>query len=142
MMEVGPIENGSLMAHPPRTAKPVKRSLSPRARKTALVRFTRRATDLFLRYVAAGRSTKELSRAVQKLSDDIDSWSDLWGLRDIRTTTKMVKQTGDGGWTCKNCEWIMVSRGRLCFLVGCDPEWKQCSYICIELPKDPNYPVS
>lgn len=130
------------MARPPSTKKPVKRSLSPRARKTALVRFTRRATDLFLAYVAAGCSTKELSRDVQKLSDDINSWCDRWGLNDIRATTEMVKQTGDGDWTCKNCEWIMVSLGRICFLVGCDPEWKNCSYICIELPKDPNFPVS
>jgi hypothetical protein len=125
-----------------RAAKPVVRSLSSRARKTALARFTRRTTDLFLGYVAAGRSSPKLIRAVRKLRDDIDSWGDRWGRKDIRTTAALVKQTGDGEWTCKNCGWIMVSMGRLCFLVGCDPEWKNCSYICIELPKDPNYPVS
>jgi hypothetical protein len=129
------------MAHnlgksPRRAAKPARRSLSPLARKTALARFTRRTTDLFLAYVAVGRSTPTLSRAVRKLRDDIDSWRDSYGRKDIRTTAAMVKQTGNGDWTCKNCEWIMVSRGRLCFLVGCDRQSKSCSYICIEPPKN------
>lgn len=45
------------------------------------------------------------------------------------------------GWTCDSCQWITVSLGRICFLVGCDPEWNNCSSICINLPKD-DFPVS
>src|SRR5262245_55641867 len=65
-----------------RAAKPVRGSLSPRARKLALARFSRRAADLVLGYVAAGRSTPKLSRAVRRLKDDINSWGDRWGRKD------------------------------------------------------------
>jgi hypothetical protein len=126
-----------------RSAKPALRLLSAQARKTALARFARRTADLFLGYVVAGRSTPKLSRAVRKLKDDIDSWCDLWGRKHIRATatTKTQKGGGSGEWTCKNCEWVMVSLGRLCFLVGCDPEYKECDYVCIDLPRDPDFPV-
>lgn len=35
----------------------------------------------------------------------------------------------------------MVSLGRICFIVGCDPEWNNCSYICFTVPKE-DFPVS
>lgn len=121
----------------------LKRNSKVTARKSprdpALMRLTRRVGHLTLAYVAAGRATPK--KAVRKLKDDIDVWSRRTGRRDLRAISMMQQQAGNGPWTCKNCDWIMFSLGRSCFLVECNPEWKMCGYICFTLPKDPG-PVS
>ena len=111
-----------------------RRPLSQRARNAALAQFTRRVTDLVLGYVAAGRSTAKLRRAVLQLKDDINSWRASTGQKDIRATDSALTKPPNGTWTCANCDLVMVSRGRLCFLVGCDPAYRNCSYVCIDLP--------
>ena len=96
-----------------------------------------------LGYVAAGEATPKLKQAVRALKSDIDDWRDRTGGTDLRATSARLNDNTDpDDWTCDRCDWIMPSMGRICFLVGCDPEYNQCSYICITLPKDPNYPVS
>ena len=73
---------------------------------------------------------------------EIDAWRGGTGRRDFRAVlTKRKKPNGMPGWTCDSCQWITVSLGQICFLVGCDPEWNNCSSICINLPKD-DFPVS
>jgi hypothetical protein len=118
-----------------------KGSLSDRAVGLALRRFRRRATDLVLDYVATGRLTPKLKRTVLQLRTDVDSWNARTGHKDIRATESQKKAhmgltSDDDSWICRNCQVIMVSRGRLCFLVGCDPAWNQCSYVCLELPRN------
>ena len=110
------------------------RALSRRARKTVLARLTRRVTDLVLAYVAAGRLTRKLGRAALALKEDIDSARTSLGPRGIRAISSTLTKPPDGTWTCSNCELIMVSRGRLCFLVGCDPRYRNCSYVCVVMP--------
>ena len=115
------------------------------ARKRSSVqvaRFKRRVADLVLKYVAVGRATPELEKNVMKLKKDIDVWRKRTGRSDLRATRSRLRNTDDDDWSCSECEWIMVSMGRICFLVGCDPAFNNCSYICITLPRDPDYPVS
>jgi hypothetical protein len=119
------------------SVKPTRaRPPSHRAVATALARFKQRAADLVLAYALAGRSTVKLRRAARQFKDDIDAWGARTGLRDIRAGhSTMTKWPDDDDWTCdKNCDLIMVSRGRLCFLVGCNPAYKNCSYVCVDLP--------
>lgn len=116
-----------------------KGSLSDRALGLALRRFRRRATDLVLDYVATGRLNQRIKRTVLQLKADVDSWNARTGHKDIRATVSKKKAhmgltSDDPSWTCRYCDVIMISRGRLCFLVGCDPAWSQCSYVCLELP--------
>jgi hypothetical protein len=107
-----------------------------------MARLIRRVAALTVAYVAARRATPELKKAVLKLKVDVDAWRDRTGRRDFRAVmTSREKPNGIPGWTCKSCEWIMVSLGRICFIVGCDPEWNLCSYICFTMPKD-DFPVS
>lgn len=113
-----------------------KRRVSERAIGLALRRFRRRATELVLDYVGAGRLTAKIKRTVLQLKDDVESWNARTGLKDVRATDARLSRDDDGDWTCRNCDIVMVSRGRLCFLVGCDPAWKQCSYVCLELPRN------
>jgi uncharacterized protein YhdP len=115
-----------------------RRSLSQRALKAALARFTRRVTDLVLAYAAAGRLTRKLGRATLQLKDDIDSWRARTGRNDIRATHSTLTSPENGTWTCDNCALIIVSLRRLCFLVGCDEKDHNCSYACIELPRNHN----
>lgn len=111
-------------------------------RDLELARLRRRVAALTVDYVAARRATPKLKASVVRLKQDIDAWRGRTGRRDFRAVaTTRKKPNGIPGWTCDSCSWIMVSLGRICFLVGCDPEWNQCSYICIDLPKD-NLPVS
>lgn len=114
---------------------------SKSTRTAAQVRLTRRVADLAVSYIGAGRATPKLQKAVGRLKDDIEAWRDRTGNRDLRATTMTRRIANEGEWTCKRCDWIMFSLGRICFLVGCDPEWKSCSYICFNLPKEP-LPVS
>ena len=113
--------------------RPSKHRPSDRAVGLALRRFKRRAADLVLGYVAAGRLTSTLKRTVLQLKGDIDSWNDRTGLKDIRVTESKLT-SDDPSWTCRYCDLIMVSRGRLCFLVGCEPTQQRCDYTCIEPP--------
>lgn len=125
-----------------RVAKsPRKESRSDRALKAATARFTRRATALVLAYTDAMRLTPKLKRGVAKLKADVDAWRARSGRDEIRvkpTKTKTymgIWPEGDDEWTCSNnCALIMISRGRICLLVGCDPAYKNCSYDCIEMP--------
>lgn len=120
-----------------RIVKPAqRRSLSGRARKAAVSRFTRRVTGLVLAYAVAGRRTRKLGRAALQLKDDIDSWRARSGQKDIRATQSTLTMPPNGTWTCDECALIMVSRGRLCFLVGCNPQFRNCSYVCIDLPRN------
>jgi hypothetical protein len=118
----------------PAVKRTQKRSLSQRAVKAALGRFTRRVTDLVLAYAKAGKLKPQLSRAALQLIADIQSWGEGSGHKDIRATDSALTKPPDDSWTCDNCDVIMVSRGRLCFLVGCDPAYRNCSYVCIVLP--------
>jgi hypothetical protein len=114
-----------------------KRAPSDRAVTLALTRFKRRAADLVVDYAIAGRSTRKLQRTVRQLKADIDSWGDSTGLTDIRAGySTLTKPPDDDTWTCDNCDIVIVSLRRLCFLVGCDPAYKNCSYVCLELPKN------
>lgn len=107
-----------------------------------MARLVRRLAALTVAYVAARRATPRLKKAAAKLKTDVDAWRGRTGRRDFRAVqTKRQKPNGMPGWTCASCEWIMVSRGRICFLVGCDPEWNNCSYICFTVPKE-DFPVS
>jgi len=122
-----------------KTKRPVvkptqKRSLRSRPLKAELVRFTRRARDLVVAYGAVGRLTPRLRRAALQLKADIDSWGASSGQKRIRAIDSTLTKPPDDSWTCDNCELIMVSRGRLCFLVGCDPAYRNCSYVCLERP--------
>jgi len=45
----------------------------------------------------------------------------------------LVPHSVDGGGTC-NRAIVIISLGRLCFLVGCDPRYKECDYACLERP--------
>ncbi len=110
-------------------------------RDPELKRLTRRLADLTLAYVAAGKATPALTKTVAALRADVDAWRRTTGRRDFRAVKTRMRQQGDDGWTCAQCEWIMTSMGRVCFLVECDPEWNMCGYICFTFPKDPG-PVS
>ena len=115
-------------------------------RNPALARLRRRTADLAVDYITAGRATPTLQESVRRLRRDVDSWRGDTGRKDIGATAMQLRNNDDG-WTCDRCEWIMFSTppggmGRICFLVGCDPEWNNCSYICITLPRDPDYPVA
>src|SRR5262245_15860543 len=99
----------------------------------APARLVRRLGNLTLSYVSARGTPTALQQAVVKLKDDVDVWGKRTGRRDLRAFERRMRG-GGSGWSCRDCEWIMVSRGRLCFLVGCDPEYKNCSYICFDLP--------
>lgn len=125
---------------------PVAKSARGRAaappRDAEMVRLIRRVGPLPLAYVAARRATPKLKKAAGKLKVEIDAWRGGTGRRDFRAVlTKRKKPNGMPGWTCDSCQWITVSLGQICFLVGCDPEWNNCSSICINLPKD-DFPVS
>lgn len=114
-----------------------------RAHKTQLNRLRRRTADLMLAYVGAGEATEKLKAAVVKLKTDIDGWRDESGRSDIRATKSRLRSNDEpDDWSCDSCRWITISMGRLCFLVACDPDWNNCSYICITPPPDPNFPVS
>jgi hypothetical protein len=114
-----------------------KRGPSDRAVALALARFKRRAADLVVDYAIAGRSTRKLQRSVLALKADIDSWGEKTGLTDIRSrAVTLTAPPDDDTWTCANCDIVMVSLKRLCFLVACDPAYKNCSYVCLELPKN------
>lgn len=112
---------------------------SDRELEAALARFNHQARRLVLAYMEEDRLTPTLRRDAQKLHDDVNAWRSRTGRDEIRVTRSTVKAlerftAPDDEWTCSNCEWIMVSRGRLCFLVGCDPAYKNCSYVCMEKP--------
>jgi hypothetical protein len=118
-------------------AQPRPRTPSDRAVALALARFKRRAADLVVDYAIAGRSTAKVRRSTLQLKADIDSWGDRTGLTDIRAGhSTLTAPPDDDTWTCANCDIVMVSLKRLCFLVGCDPANKNCSYVCLELPKN------
>lgn len=107
-----------------------------------MARLIRRVAALTVAYVAARRATPRLKQAAAKLKTDVDAWRGRTGRRDFRAVlTKRKKPNGIPGWTCASCEWIMVSLGRICFIVGCDPAWNNCSYICFTVPKE-DFPVS
>jgi hypothetical protein len=128
----------SAAPRPPKGGAPISR-----AHRTQLNRLRRRAGELMLAYVGAGEATEKLKAAILKLKTDIDGWREESGRSDIRATKSRMRSNDEpDDWSCDSCEWIMVSMGRLCFLVGCDPDWNNCSYICITLPPDPNFPVS
>ncbi len=119
--------------------RPIPPAKSPRDPEMA--RLIRRVAVLTVAYVSARRATPDLKKAAAKLKVDVDAWRGRTGRRDFRAVmTKRKKPNGIPGWTCESCQWIMVSLGRICFLVGCDPEWNQCSYICFTMPKD-DFPV-
>lgn len=122
---------------------PKRGAPSERARKAEFTRLRRRTAELMAGYVSAGEATPKLKQAVRALKSDIDDWRDRTGGTELRATSARLNDNTDpDDWTCDRCDWIMTSMGRICFLVGCDPDYNQCSYICITLPKDPNYPVS
>ena len=106
-------------------------------------RLRRRTAELMLAYVAEKRATPRLIALAQKLKRDVDEWRKETGGTGLRATaTRYNDNTDPDDWSCESCDWIMVSLGRVCFYVGCDPDFNSCSYICIKLPPDPNYPVS
>jgi hypothetical protein len=126
----------------PATKVKQKRPTSERAARAELVRLTRRVGGLVLAYVGAGRATPKLQASTARLKSDIDAWRDGTGRRELRAVKTTRAQPGGGDFSCSDCLWIMFSSGRVCFLVGCDPEWNNCSYICITLPKEPIIDVS
>ena len=121
-----------------------KISLSRQTRKAGLAELAQRVTDLVLAYVAVGRLTPGLRRKVVRLRADVDIWRARTGSDDIRatqsapvrpagrTSRKAMMTNGGGGWC--HCSPIMISRGRLCFLVDCDASIRWCSYVCFDLP--------
>ncbi len=118
------------------------RKPSDRARKAQLTRLKRRTADLMLAYLGAGRATPKLKAATRKLQSDINDWRDRTGGKEIRAVA-MRQNEAPEGWTCKECDLLHVDRfNRLCFFTDCDPEDAWCSYVCIQLPPDPDYPVS
>lgn len=128
------------MAAAKRTAKSTKKKPA-RPGDAAMKRLQRRTADLLMAHIAAGRATTKLKAETRKLKADVDAWRDQTGRSDLRATA-LRQQEGDGEFSCSDCQWIMPSMGRICFLVGCDPEWNNCSYVCFTVPRDPNYPVS
>jgi hypothetical protein len=113
-------------------------SASDRALEAARKRFNRRATRLVVAYVEEGGLTPKLERAAIELERDVEAWRTRTGRDEIRVTRSTRRQSSaltrppDGDWSCWNCDIIMVSRGRVCFLVGCDPANKNCSYVCLD----------
>jgi hypothetical protein len=122
------------------------RSAKKRARKAVLAKLAQRITDLLLAYVAVGRLTRRLRHEAFRLKDDVDTWRAQTGNDDIRATQlgpvsraahtawKAMLPNGTGGWC--HCPPIMISRGRLCFLVACDEKIRMCSWICFDLPRN------
>jgi hypothetical protein len=117
-----------------KTKDSLNRSLRFGALKAVSARFPQRVTDLLYAYAMAWRLTPELRRAAFQLKADIDYWGAGSGQQDMRAIYLALTKPPDDSWTCDNCDLIMVSRGRLCFLVGCDPAYKNCSYVCLERP--------
>jgi hypothetical protein len=120
------------------------RGTSTRAHQAQLARLKRRTADLLLAYLGARGRPPSLPERARRLKRDIDDWRDRTGDRHIRATaTRLNDNTDPDDWSCDSCDWIHIDRfDRLCFFVACDPDYNQCSYICIQLPKDPNPPVS
>src|SRR5262245_44677809 len=114
----------------PRRDNSIARRLSQRAHKAAAARFTRRVTDLVLASVAAGRLTRKLEHATLAKKNDIDSARTTLGLRGMRAISSTLTRPPNGTWTCSSGDLIMISRGRLCLLVGCDPQYRKCSSVC------------
>jgi hypothetical protein len=120
-----------------RTGSAPRPAASNRALEAALKRFNRRATRLVVAYVEERRLTRKLERAAIELERDVEAWRTRNGRDEIRATRSTRRQSSNlmrppDDWSCSNCDFIMVSRGRLCFLVGCDPAKKNCSYVCLE----------
>ena len=122
-----------------RTGRSARRpAASDRALEAALKRFNRRATRLVVAYVEEGRLTPKLARAAIELERDVEAWRTRNGRDEVRATRSTRRQSSaltrppDDDWNCWNCDIIIVSLGRLCFLVGCDPAKKNCSYVCLE----------
>jgi hypothetical protein len=126
-----------------RTSKGTGRSAqqpaaSDRALEAARKRFNRRAIRLVVAYAEEGRLTPELGGAAIALEREVEAWRERSGRDEIRATRSTRRQSSnltrppDGDWTCWNCDFVIVSLGRLCFLVGCDPAAKHCSYVCLE----------
>jgi len=111
-------------------------SLAQRKLKVALGRFARRVSDLILAYIAIGRLTPQLRREVIRLKSDIDNWRARTGNENItthessmRANRKISPAMTKGG--CGYCDLIMFEKYRVCFLVDCDPRYRECSYVCI-----------
>ena len=120
-------------------SSPSRPATSDRAVEAALKRFNRRATHLAVAYLEQGMLTQELERAVLKLERDVEDWRERSGRDEIRATRSTRRQSSalrppDDDWTCWNCDFIIARPGRLCFLVGCDPAQKNCSYVCLDQP--------
>jgi hypothetical protein len=116
-----------------------KSAASDREFKAALARFNGRAVRLVLAYVEEGQFTPKLKRAALQLKDDVDSWRARSGRDEIRVTLATRPESSSmtappDDWSCRNCDIVMISRGRFCFLVGCDPADRNCSYVCLEVP--------
>jgi hypothetical protein len=121
-----------------RAPKPSERvSLARRKLKVALGGFAERVTDLILAYIAVGRLTPQLRREVFRLKSDIDNWRARTGNDNItahessirRAIRKISPAMSKGG--CGYCDWIMFEKYRVCFLVDCDPRYRECDYVCI-----------
>jgi hypothetical protein len=122
---------------------PKIRKTNKSARKAASTELAQRITDLLLTYVAVGRLTRRLRHDAFRLKADVDIWRSKTGSADIRATQlgpvrhtswKAMLPDGTGGWC--HCPPIMISRGRLCFLVGCDEKIRMCSWMCFDLPRN------
>jgi hypothetical protein len=114
---------------------------APRSADAGLAQLKQRVADMRVAYTGVGRLTPELRREVMRLKDDVERWQARTGRNEIAAAESRhvrdasagedisLAMRGDGGGGC-NCEIIMFSRGRVCFLVACDPSIRMCSYVC------------
>jgi len=112
-------------------------SLARQKLKVALGPFAQRFSDLILAYMAVGRLTPGLRRKALRLKSDIEKWRERTGKASITAqesskrhpARKISAAMTKGG--CGYCDPIMFERWRVCFLVDCDPRYRECDYVCI-----------
>ena len=117
-----------------------KRKAKKAKSQSSLVQLIRRLADLMIASVRQRRSTPELRRTIYALKADVERWNKITGRRDLRASARVLTPGDPDPFTCRKCEWMFISPGRICFFVECDPVWSMCGYICFDIYIPPSPP--